>query len=402
MLPFRFFLSEDLTPVTPESPLWQAPLPTSRAAAADPSAISAASDETGLTYGAYFSTIHRTLGAHGGAPLGKALSTLMGAWLDATSIDRVEVRLLKHGQFYHPSRITVRTVGGIHHLALNVALGSEGIDLLPRETAALRDLAEQGGDLGVPPVLAQGECLLPSPPPGSSEYPKGLWFLSPWFDGFYEFHLTRRTDGDLGVVVWDGAKVPRRLNWEQTADLLAGAGRLLATAINPHTLTHIFPWHHAAGDFVVHLDAAGPPQLRLITVRAYQPLLAPPQPAIDPEAALDRLLYAQLLLMVQAALRLRVDRLNGIGEIALYPLAMVAPICRGLLAGLTRMRRRWGLPDELDAVMTDYLCSISLAQLMELDQAIQGGFAPDSPERAALKPQLEAHTRALYRCLPRA
>ncbi|MDJ0783098.1 MAG: hypothetical protein QNJ22_14070 [Desulfosarcinaceae bacterium] len=392
---FRFTHSVDGTPVTPGSPLWQAPLPTSRATAAGWSPARDA-DAPALTCGAYFSALHQALSRDHCAPLREAVRALTGAPEASARIDHVEIRLLKHGHFYHPAWVAVKADGRRHQLALNVALTPDGIDLLPQETAALKTLAAQGDDLGLPQVLVEGACRPADGPDPVLPAQVGQWFLCPWFDGFHEFHLTRAPSGPLVVAVWDGSVSPHRLDATQTADLLTAAAARLATAVDPHTLAHIFPWHHAAGDFVVRLDSAGSPEVRLITARDYQPLLPPPESEIDPDTAIERLLYALLLLVIQAALRLRVDRLDGVGEIVLYPTTMVAPICRGLLTGLIRMRRRWRLPAQLDAVVTDYLRTPSLAELSALNQELQGGFAPGSPERRTCAAILEPHVEALY------
>jgi hypothetical protein len=387
MPPFHFYLSADHAAVTPDSPFWQMALPGTREAAAGPATFC---DEAPVTCGAYFGAVQSALGADGCAPLYQALTQMAAAPFKKDRIASVDVRLLKHGHFYHPAKIVVQTAQGRRSLALNLAFSTDGIGLVPREVAALKCLSEQEGDLAVPRVLAQGGCTLQTALAGQR---KAVWFMSPWCEGFHEFHLTHRTAEPLTVKVWDDAPAPTLLKADQVACLLEGAARILTTAVNPHTLAHIFPWHHAAGDFVVQLDASGHPCPRLITVRDYQPLMPTAENA---DAALDRLLYALMLLVVQAALRLRVDRLDGVGEIVLYPLSMVDPICRGLLEGLARMRRRWGLPTELDVVLRDYLRALSPGDLLELNQAIQGGFAPGSPERAAFGTQLETHVQALF------
>jgi hypothetical protein len=401
MPPFRFLLSAELTRVMPGDPLWEAPLPTTRTAAGEmvrqgqaESPVDQLPDaEMAVTYGDYFTAIQRALCKDQGTALGEALIGLEAGPVSLEQIERVTIQLLKHGQYYHPSRLEVAAAGAVHHLALNVALTEDGIALLPRETAALDSLADQTGVTGVPRVLAKGGCAF-------SDGRRGLWFLAPWFDGFHEFHLTRCADGRMSVLVWDAAADPLNLTKAQTEALLEGAARLLAAAVNPHTLAHIFPWHHAAGDFVVRLDQGAPPQVRLITVRDYGALLPPPENGgEDPETTLDHLIYALLLLIVQAALRLRVDRLDGIGDIVLHPVSVVAPICRGLLDGLVRMRTRWQLPAALDGVLQDYVRSLSLAQLRDLNHVVQGGFATGSPERDLLAGHLDGHVRELHHCL---
>lgn len=394
MPPFRFLLSADHTPVVPGTPLWKAPLPTSRGAAGGLPGETATNVDGPVSYGAYFSTLQETLAADHCAALCKALARTTRASMAPEQIERVEIQLLKHGHFYHPACVVVFVAGVAHSLALNLALTSDGIALLPKETAALAELAGQGGLDSLPQVLAQGECA-------SAEGKLWRWFLAPWFEGFHEFHLTRVAGGCEAVTVWNGAPGPTLLNAAHTDTLLEGAARLLATAFNPHTLAHVFPWHHAAGDFVVRLGPGGQPQVRLITVRDYQALL----PSIECEdtdgedAFLERLLYALLLLVVQVALRLRVDRLDGVGEIAVHPASVLTAICRGCLAGIVQMCRRWSLPRELSLAVQAYLGTPSRDDLSQINAAVVGGFAPGSEERETLGPYLQEHVKALHEAL---
>jgi hypothetical protein len=390
MPPFRFLLSCDQPPVAPATPLWKEFLPTSRGAAGGLPGEALPKEDAQVTYGGYFSALHNALAADHCAALCEAVTGITQTSIRPDRIESVEIHLLKHGHFYHPACVVVLMAGVAHHLALNVALSPDGIALLPKETAALDALARQAGFTSVPRVLAQGFCAL--------EGRLGQWFLAPWFEGFHEFHLTPLEGGRQAVAVWDGAPNPTVLNNAQTDALLEGAARILTTAVNPHTLAHIFPWHHAAGDFVVRLDAGGHPQVRLITVRDYQPLLPPTQgeDGAGDDAPLERLLYALLLLVVQAALRLRVDRLDGVGEIAIYPDSLVGAICRGCLDGIGQMCRRWNLPPDLELAAREYLSTPSLDELSQLSAAVAGGFASASPEREAFAPYLKAHVRALH------
>ena len=396
MPPFRFLLSADHTPVAPGTPLWEAPLPTSRGAAGG--GAPASEDGAPISCGAYFSALEEALAADDCAVICEAMAGITqpspGAPRTpkgADRLDRVEIQLLKHGHFYHPARLVVHADGVAHPLALNAALSPDGIAQLPKETAALDALASQAGLDSVPRVLAQGDCISPDG--------RGWrWFLAPWFEGFHEFHLTRVGDGGQAVVVWNGAADtdPTLLDAAQTDALLEGAARILTTAFNPHTLAHIFPWHHAAGDFVLRLGADGRPRVRLITVRDYQPLLPPAEDNGEEDAFLERLLYALLLLVVQAALRLRVDRLDGVGEVAVHPPRVVAAICRGFRDGITAMCQRWGLPVDLELPVMAYLGTPSLDDLSQLSAAVYGGFALESPERQAFAPYFDAHVKVLH------
>lgn len=394
MPPFRFLLSTDHTPVVPETPLWMAPLPTSRGVAGGPSGDAATNHDGPVSYGAYFGTLQEALAADNCAALREAIGRTARTTITPEQIESVEIQLLKHGHFYHPARVVVFAAGIAHSMALNLAVTADGIALLPRETAALTALARQGGLDNLPRVLAQGECV-------SAQGQVWRWFLAPWFEGFHEFHLTGVPGGRQAVTVWSGTPQPTLLSAHQTDALLEGAARLLATAFNPHTLAHIFPWHHAAGDFVVRMGPGGQPQVRLITVRDYQALLPPIEAddAGEDDAFLERLLYALLLLAVQVALRLRVDRLDGVGEIAVHPVCVLTAICRGYLAGVDQMCRRWDLPRELSLAVRAYLGTPSLDDLNQINASVVGGFAPGSEEREALGPCMEEHAKALHGAL---
>ena len=80
-------------------------------------------------------------------------------------------------------------------------------------------------------------------------------FLGDWFDGFHEFHLTQQADSDeLAMVVWDGATARCLLSEKQAMDLYRKTAMILTACYDPITLCQIFPWHHAAGDFVVRVE----------------------------------------------------------------------------------------------------------------------------------------------------
>ena len=61
-------------------------------------------------------------------------------------------------------------------------------------------------------------------------------FLGDWFDGFHEFHLTRRSDSGGPVIrVWDGADCPCLLSKKQAADVYRTASMILTACYDPIT-----------------------------------------------------------------------------------------------------------------------------------------------------------------------
>jgi hypothetical protein len=80
-------------------------------------------------------------------------------------------------------------------------------------------------------------------------------FMGDWLDGFHEFHLTRRTDNDkLAMVIWDGAEDRCLLSTKQERTMYRKAAMILTACYDPVSSCQIFPWHHAAGDFVIRVD----------------------------------------------------------------------------------------------------------------------------------------------------
>ncbi|MGC8490512.1 MAG: hypothetical protein ACP5SH_02130, partial [Syntrophobacteraceae bacterium] len=90
--------------------------------------------------------------------------------------------------------------------------------------------------------------------------------------------------------------------------LYARAAKILTSYLDPESFSQIYPWHHAAGDFIIDANQ-DPPSLKLITVRGYRPLLS------RESDSHDKMLGA-LHFFVNLCIRMRIDRLDGVGELA--------------------------------------------------------------------------------------
>jgi hypothetical protein len=75
------------------------------------------------------------------------------------------------------------------------------------------------------------------------------------------------------------------------------------------TFAQIALWHHAAGDFIVRIEGENI-DLKLITVRRYEPMISL---ATNEES--DK--FAALLhFFLHLSIRMRIDRLDGVGDVA--------------------------------------------------------------------------------------
>ena len=154
-------------------------------------------------------------------------------------------------------------------------------------------------------------------------------FLGDWFDGFHEFHLTRRPDReDPAIIVWDGASAPCLLSETQAADLYRNMAMILTACYDPISACQIFPWHHAAGDFVVRVEADGV-SVRLITVRDYVPMSGCTAEPDDERSLLDAL----VVFFIHLSVRMRLDRLDGVSEVAWASDRCLAPMVDGFFLG---------------------------------------------------------------------
>ena len=301
--------------------------------------------------------------------------------MTASAIHAISIFLEKHGAFYHPARVAVDVDGRQVDFVVNVAVSSAGRQTLPREVAALKTLAETRPFGWFPAVYAWSFESLPM-------------FLGDWLEGFHEFHLTRRpTSRETAVVVWDGGEQPLLISDDQSAALYRQAAMILAACYDPVTTQHIFPWHHAAGDFVVRLTD-DKVSVAMIAARDYLPI-AGPDFAVDTETAL---LNTLLLFFIHLTIRMRLDRLDGVAEVVWAPDNVLAPIVDGFFQGLALTAALSGLPDGVGDAFRHYFSRHDATTLREIArQLAQTTYRADSEEHGVIDVRLDAHMDALGR-----
>jgi hypothetical protein len=173
---------------------------------------------------------------------------------------------------------------------------------------------------------------------------------------------------------------------------------ILAYYYNAETFEQIFAWHHAAGDFIVRIEN-GLLDLKLITVRRYAPLIQnlnhPENSVKDPEM----ILQALLLFFLGLSIRMRLDRLDGVGDISWADSRAVPATLEGFFDGLALKPQIPELPDAVDQCFGNYLSVCSQKDLFELTKAVANEFNPRSAETSIVKQHLEAHVESLHRSI---
>ena len=381
-----YFLCTSAQPVDASQPLWHRHLPQSRQGRAN-AVRSGPGTADAITYGRYFTAIHRFCAADGWIRMVRAVSRRLGQPIGANDLQRVSIYLEKHGALYHPARLQVMAGGHPLSFVVNVAASDAGRQPLPIEVRALERLNDQRPFGWLPAVYDWDATDLPL-------------FLGEWFEGFHEFHLTRPPDREeTTVVVWDQAPTPTLLSADQRADLCRQAAMILTACYDPVSSHQIHPWHHAAGDFLVRVDK---PRLavRLITVRGYAPLAmaADGGPPEDHRALLDAL----AAFFIQLTIRMRLDRLDGVADVAWAPPDCLAPTVKGFFQGLDLTARLSGFPERFPETFRCYFNQIDLADLTATARRItEGLFRPRSEEQAVTQRHLTGHLVSLCRIMRR-
>ncbi len=304
---------------------------------------------SGLTYAAYFQGIEAFLGQDDFAALRQAL----GGSLEAA---RIEVRAQKHGALYHPASVTVVAAAGSQTVCVNVAATPLAAQCLAGEAELLSGLRSRF----TPDFLPQPHAFGQSDP--------WAFLLEQWFTGFHEFHL----DGAGRVRLWDFETGERTLSPAEAMALYRETARILTRYYDADTGAAIFPWHHAAGDFVARV-ADGTVAARLVTVRGYGAHRDFSQ-AGDMAGKL-----AALSFFTNLTMRVRLDRVDGVGELVLAGENAARAAVEGFAVGL---RERSDLEDRAEGILS-FLASFAPEELAGAAAQLADPCPPEETELLA-------------------
>ena len=312
-------------------------------------------------------------------------------------IRTVDLFLEKHGAFYHPLRVTVASETGRRvSFVLNGAVSEPGLALIEKEYRLLAGFEKRLSGVHTPRVFGAGvQTLEPVKPENSSLKKRPLgFFLGEWFEGYREFHVSE-AQGKRQIAVWESGGRVAYLSLERAKAIYEQVAYILAAHYNALTGEQISPWHHAAGDFVVNPLVEGLP-VKLITVRGYQPLMEF-DPATDPK---DNVLPALLFFFLNLTLRMRLDRLDGVGN----PVFLEEPVLTATVHGFLRsLGDRSGQTSQalggtkgLENIFAAFLAGFSQEQLQEILVNLIQAWPPNASEFSLAEAHLASHSSALH------
>ena len=379
---FSYFISHFKEAVTKDSPMWQALVPLRRDAASS-------KDEVSVSHGDYFRAARSFLETNSYKAITRAVSRQLGRDVKPQDIAEICICLQKHGEFYHPSRIEA-VVDQTHlFFVLNVAISESGRRIIETETHHLNRLNADLSFRYLPQVYESGRVFAE----------EGLSFgmlLGEWFNGYHEFHISiDPADKKPKITVWDDVHGRFFLSAGQINTLYAEASKILTCYYNLESFEQILSWHHAAGDFVVKTES-GKLELKLITVRRYAPFFGGPKGATASRGDPELILQALLIFFLNLSIRMRLDRLDGVGEWMWSDKAAVEAVLIGFLEALSLKPSISSLPDSPLACFMVYLSTCTAADIYELSEALVNRFNPQMPELTVVKKNLSEHVETLH------
>ncbi|MFC1885727.1 hypothetical protein ACFLZM_01530 [Thermodesulfobacteriota bacterium] len=372
---FIYYLSQVFNPVDKHAPLWDASLPMHRKPENTASQA--------ITYKDYFFAVRSFMENTGVDLIEHFLSQEK---TQSVKISEISIFLEKHGEFYHPARIEAKTPDSTVSFVLNVAVSNDGKKCMEHEIELLRRLHRKHGNAHIPKIYGHGEAI-------TAEGCKLNMFLGEWFDGFHEFHLSLHPGGKKRRIrVWTPENENVWLTKFQTRALYRQIALILTHYYDVETYEQILSWHHAAGDFIISLQN-NTVNVKLITVRRYAAMVD------DSDRDIKSMFEALLVFFLNLSIRIRLDRVDGVGEIVWAGDIALYGMFEGFFDALFEKPSFLFLPAPLKDCFRDYLLSREASELFEYGTAVVEAYGLTSPETGVMQKHLTEHIRMLHRII---
>ena len=341
-----------------------------------------------LSYGRYFKGITDVISKDAFRLLIDATGRQLARDITLADIGEILIYAEKHGSDYHPARVEVMVGDVCTPFVMNVAATARGKAQLCREFDILKHLNGKYDFPFLPRAYFQGECSYDSEQDGETET-SVLMFFAEWFQGYHEFHLSidTKTDASRKLVVWDTDKGHRYLSRQQAWQIYSRAAKILTLYYDIETFEQVFPWHHAAGDFIVK-GVEKSLDVRLVTARQYAPMLE----RSEGVSAYDALLF----FLLNLSLRMRLDRLDGVGAVAWADDDCVYATLEGFVKGLRMKQGKEFVDAKFVNRFLQYLGSLSKEDVSDGFHALIDACDQSAPDIPVIRAHLERHVSKFH------
>ena len=379
---FHFFISGEEKEVFPGSRLWKFPLSGENTGFSRDIPSEDATEDFVITIGDYFSAARQFLLKNDFSLLKSGLKAVFNAPVPTNQIHKIVVFLEKHGALYHPLKIQVAaSESRTCFFVLNGAVSRSGLSLIENEYDLISRMNQAYSKHYLPQVFGIDFIKTDNGRIG--------FFLGKWFDGYKEFHVTQDQD-KRQIVIWEADGSCHYILETDALEIYQEISRILTYYYDLETFEQIFPWHHAAGDFIVRQEG-GSTHVRLITVRGYSPLT---EFGTGKEDKKVHILPSLMFFFLNLTLRMRLDRLNGTGKTVMLGEGVIKATIEGFLKGLDEKSTAYDFGD-LRSVFIEFFRQFKLEQITGITENILESCHPESSEINLLEQNLESHCRIL-------
>jgi hypothetical protein len=341
-----------------------------------------ARDGSALSYSGYFKGITQVISRGGYGLLVDATARRLARDVLLSDIEEILIYAEKHGSDCHPARIEVMVSGICVPFVMNVAVSARGKARLCSEFDLLQHLGRKYDFPFLPQAYFFGEASCSSGHNGEADTSLPM-FLADWFEGYHEFHLSvDREDGSQGLVVWDTDKGHYHLRPSHSSQIYRQAARILTLYYDVETFEQIFPWHHAAGDFIVKA-AEESLDVRLVTARQYGSMMD----RSEVVSAHEGLLF----FLLNLSLRMRLDRLDGVGAVVWADDDCLGASLEGFVEGLRTKEQDKTIHVGFVNGFLQHCRSLCKEDLSDMFEALADACDQAAPDMPVIRGHLKRH-----------
>lgn len=234
----------------------------------------------------------------------------------------------KLGAFYHVAKVEFQAGEKRSCLAVNTAISATGKQCLAADHLLLGDRLPAAMRCFVPEIFCYAG-------PENKKGPAAFHHLAvEWLENFHEWHLCSTGQSEPRFTLWTETG-PRPLGERTARALVRRIAHILTLSYDWTSGSFLQRWHHAAGDFIARRDKHDI-EVRLITVRAIAPF-----PFLDGHDI--QVQFSSLLLfLIDLSIRMRLDKLDGVGKIVWLDDFVVEETIRGFFSALAEHHAAMG------------------------------------------------------------
>jgi len=307
-------------------------------------------------------------------------------------IEKILIRSEKHGALYHLASVEVFARGRSTKLAVSTAVSEDGKVCLAHEFDTLRSLNHAFNFSYVPEPYLKGEINRQV----GAKKETLVMFLTEWFEDYHEWHLYYDEDmKEQRVCIWDLKNGHRFATRQESFEMFRQASRILTLYYDTQDFSQIYPWHHAAGDFVVK-SKDRVIEVKLASARQYKPVI----PFMSKEAVNP--MVSLVYFFLDLTMRMRLDKLDGVGETAWADGFSINATTTGFFDGLLVMESegRYNLGNIGD--LLSLLKGFSADELRKLYDSLLDLYRYRNPaDLAVIRANLDNHISRLHRVVQR-